>query len=85
LITEKDQDGGFVISGPLKTDQVFKVEFDAKSKTGFRGLPEEYAPYVEGIFTHEEIINDPEAVLIAVGKTIFNNEEPAPLPSEEKF
>ncbi|CDW79030.1 serine threonine protein kinase [Stylonychia lemnae] len=82
LLTEQDQDGGFVISGPLKTDQVFKVEFDAKSKTGFKGLPAEFEQYV-GVFTREEIEKDPEAVLLAVEKTI--NYEEAPLPSEEKF
>lgn len=62
LSTAKDGDGGFVISGPLKTDQVFKVEFDPKSKTGFKGLPKEFESLV-GVFTHDEIQKDPEAVL----------------------
>eukprot|EP00347_Sterkiella_histriomuscorum_P014808 403359448 len=82
-LSEKQDDGGFVITGPLKTDQVFKVEFDASSRTGFKGLPKEFESLV-GVFTKEEIQKDPEAVLLAVEKTI-NREDEAPLLSEEKF
>lgn len=53
-LSEKQADGGFVITGPIKTDQVFKVEFDATSKTGFKGLPKEFESLV-GVFTKEEI------------------------------
>lgn len=73
-LQEKDADGGFIITGPLKTDQVFKVEFDSQSRTGFRGLPKEFESLV-GVFTPEEIKKDPEAVLLAVEKTINKGEE----------
>lgn len=53
---------------------MFKVEFDATSKTGFKGLPKEFESLV-GVFTKEEIQKDPEAVLLAVEKTINIEEQ----------
>jgi len=41
---------------------LFKVEFDETSATGFKGLPKEFESYL-GVFTKEEIKENPEAVL----------------------
>lgn len=54
-----------MISGPTKTDQLFKVEFDETSATGFKGLPQEFEHYL-GVFTKDEIKQNPEAVLQSI-------------------
>jgi hypothetical protein len=64
IIQEKNAEGAFMISAPLRVEKAFAVKFDYKLGK-LVGLPKELEPYAEG-FKPEDFNNNPQDVMDAM-------------------